>query len=77
MNNRNDNGKTVKEIRKIRPAYRRVGSKNKQYRCIEISLQLVLTGDKTEPAGLEGTMMLIRNISNRAIQALAEEFLPS
>lgn len=76
MSKRNDNGKTVKEIRNIRRAYRRCGRRGKQYRCIEISLQLVLTDEKTEPSGLEGTMMLIDNVGERAIQALAEEFLP-
>lgn len=76
MNKRNDNGKTVKKICKIRPSYKVVGRGNKQYRCIQISLQLVLSDEKTAPAGLENTLRIIHNVNERAIQALAEEFLP-
>lgn len=74
----NDKGKTIKEIRNISPAYRRVAKRKgiPEYRCIELSMRLVLTGDKTEPAGYEGTMRLISDVSERAIKALAEEFLP-
>jgi len=71
----NDNGKTVSSIQKIRPTYRRVGKGGKQYRCIELSLQLVLPGT-TEPAGLEGTLRTVDTVTNRALKALAEEFLP-
>jgi hypothetical protein len=72
----NDAGKTVREIRKIRPSYRRIGRSAKAYRCIEIKMQLVLTGDQTEPPGYEGTLRLIDAVTDRTIKALAEEFLP-
>lgn len=76
MSSRNDKGKTVKEMRKINTSYRRVGRGKQQYRCIELKVHLVLTGEKTEPSGFEGTLQLIDNVGGRAIQALAEEFLP-
>lgn len=72
----NDKGKTVKSIIKIRPTYRHVGRGAKEYRCIELSVQLVLAGEKTEPAGYVGTVDLINKVSLRALNAMAGEFLP-
>lgn len=74
----NDKGKTVTAISNIAPVYRCLKGRkgDKDIRCIEIKLRLCLNDDFPGEHGYEATMHAIQVVTDRTINALAEEFLP-
>lgn len=70
---RNDAGRTVKTIRLVGETYRHT---KKIPRCVELTVCCELADGFPGGAGYEATVRAMRTVTERAVRALAEEFLP-
>lgn len=74
----NDKGKTVTTIKNVSPSYaRRKGRKGQpDERRIDIKLSFVLADDFPGEHGYAATLHCINTVTDRVINACAQEFLP-